>query len=74
MEYKEATEDRPVARLAMLERHINMGSQETAGKAKIIDDVWASINCDEFLSAKGIELRKRTREFMASIETKLIDY
>jgi hypothetical protein len=29
----------------------------TAGKAKIMDDVWASVNCDEFLSDKGISLR-----------------
>ncbi len=49
-------------------------SQEAAGKAKIQDDVWALVNCDEFLSEKGINLRKKTRDFMESIESKLVDY
>jgi chloramphenicol 3-O-phosphotransferase len=74
MEYKGITEVRSQARLAMLNGHVSMESSLTTGKAKIMDDVWASVNCDEFLSVKGIELRKKTREFMTSIESKLVDY
>ncbi len=36
--------------------------------------MWALVNCDEFLSEKGVNLRKKTRDFMSSIEAKLVDY
>ena len=56
----------------MLNNHLE--NQETSTKAKIQDDVWALVNGDEFLSEKGVNLRKKTRDFMNSIEAKLVDY
>ena len=56
----------------MLNNHFE--SQETSTKAKIQDDVWALVNGDECLSEKRINLRKKTRDFINSVETKLIDY
>jgi alkylation response protein AidB-like acyl-CoA dehydrogenase len=56
------------SRLNMISGHL------TATKAKIMDDVWATVNGDEFLSEKGIALRKKTRDYMTSIESKLIQY
>ncbi len=60
------------ARLALLESHLL--SQETAGKLKPVDDVWASLNADSHLSERAIAYRKKTRAFMESVETLLIDY
>ena len=45
-----------------------------AKQPKIKDDVWASINGDEYLTEKGIALRKKTRDFMTSLEPQLFDY
>ena len=71
--YKGITEkSSALNRLQMINSHFE--SQEAAAKAKIQDDVWALVNCDEFLSEKGISLRKKTRDFMNSIESKLVDY
>jgi alkylation response protein AidB-like acyl-CoA dehydrogenase len=39
-----------------------------------MDDVWLSVNNDEFLTEKGIALRLKTREYMESIESKLVEY
>ncbi len=39
-----------------------------------MDDVWLSMNNDEFLTEKGISLRKKTREYMESIEQSLVEY
>lgn len=36
--------------------------------------MWATVNGDEFLSQKGIALRKKTREFITAFEPKLIEY
>ncbi len=49
-------------------------SNNTAAKAKIIDDVWVSLNGDEYLTERGIQLRTKTRNYMNSIEDKLVDY
>ena len=46
----------------------------TAAKLKIQDDVWASINGDEYLSEKGIALKNKIRDFMSKIEPQLEDY
>ena len=45
-----------------------MTAAASAKQPKIKDDVWASINGDEFLTEKGIAVRKRTREFMNKLE------
>lgn len=39
-----------------------------------MDDVWLSVNGDEFLSEKGRELRKKTRDFILRAEPMLIEY
>ena len=57
------------SRLNMISGHLTATTT-----AKIMDDVWATVNCDEFLSEKGIALRKKTRDYMTSIESKLIKY
>lgn len=62
------------SRLSMLEGHL-MNNQETSAKTpKVMDDVWQSVNGDEFLSEKGRNLRKKTKEFMERIEPKLVEY
>jgi glutaryl-CoA dehydrogenase len=62
-------------RLSLLEGHISLMSQDTsAQKPKIIDDVWHTVNGDEFLSEKGRALRKKTREFITRVEPKLVEY
>ena len=43
-------------------------------KALPVDDVWASAKGDEYLSDKGIAIRKRVRAFMEDVEPKLISY
>ena len=62
-------------RLSMLDGHISfMGQDTSAQKPKIMDDVWHALNGDEFLSEKGRELRKKTREFITRVEPKLVEY
>lgn len=61
------------ARLNMINGHVTC-SNTVSSKAKIIDDVWASVNADEYLSEKGVQLRRNTRDYMNSIETKLVEY
>ena len=61
------------ARLNMINGHVTC-SNTVSSKAKIIDDVWASINADEYLSEKGVQLRRNTRDYMNLIETKLVEY
>lgn len=39
-----------------------------------MNDVWQSVNGDEFLTKKGIDLRKKTREFITRVEPKLVEY
>ncbi len=57
------------SRLQLLESHLTADA-----KHKIADDAWASINGDEFLSQRGIQWRKNTREFIEALEPKLIEY
>jgi alkylation response protein AidB-like acyl-CoA dehydrogenase len=59
----------------MLDGHLSLMSETTSDKKpKIMDDVWQSVNGDEFLSEKGRELRKKTREFITRVEPKLLEY
>ena len=39
-----------------------------------MNDVWQSVNGDEFLTEKGRELRRKTREFITRVEPKLVEY
>jgi acyl-CoA oxidase len=56
------------SRLQMLEGHF---APNPSAKKQTVDDVWASINGDQFLSEKGITLRKKTRALMESLEKSL---
>ena len=59
----------------MLEGHLSLTNQEASEKKpKIMNDVWQSVNGDEFLTEKGRELRKKTREFITRVEPKLVEY
>ena len=66
------------SRLALLDGHIissnTLAAVSKGPKALPVDDVWASIKGDEYLSEKGIAIRKRVRKFMEDVEPKLISY
>ena len=66
------------SRLALLEGHIissnTLAAVSKGPKALPVDDVWASAKGDEYLSDKGIAIRKRVRAFMEDVEPKLISY
>lgn len=38
------------------------------------DDVWAGLKMDDQLTDRGVELRKKTRDYMSSIKEQLIPY
>lgn len=58
-------------KLSLLSSHL---APHFTAKLKPIDDCWAAVDGDAFLGEKAIALRKKTREFMTSIEPKLIHY
>eukprot|EP00347_Sterkiella_histriomuscorum_P001177 403373032 len=63
--------ERASQRLSILGGHINPLpdlQSELAAKAQPIDDVWASLHFDQYLSEDKIALRKKVRTFMESIE------
>ncbi|CDW72455.1 glutaryl-dehydrogenase [Stylonychia lemnae] len=71
--------EKTAANLSIIKGHMNSkiltNNQATnTQKLRPIDDVWESLKMDDSLSKEKIEMRKKTRSFMESIEQELVEY
>ncbi|CDW82667.1 acyl-coenzyme a oxidase peroxisomal-like [Stylonychia lemnae] len=67
--------ERASSNLSLLSSHLNPQFQSNqVSKLKPVDDVWESLKMDSYLTPEKVELRKKTRAFMESIEKELHDY
>ena len=63
-------------RLSLLESHLTATKDPSKPKKvrKILDDVWDLVGSDEYMSEKGIAMRKKCRAFMLEAQPKLIKH